>query len=212
MAGAAFLLLDSGDESDGSLAERPEAARTSAATPVRKSAAEAELDADPAIPGRYVPPHPGPDGRPGTGDERLHIIDGSWPICTAEQLAANRINECYHSNPPTSGIHAPSATALGVLANPATKEQLVHSMEHGAVVVWHNTRDEAVIGELRAIVQAALAERRLVVMSAYAGMEAETIAVTSWTRIDKFPVSQFTPRRVRQFIEINERRFNPEGF
>jgi len=36
--------------------------------------------------------------------------------------------------------------------------------------------------------------------------------VTSWTRLDKFPVSDFNKKRVTDFIEANDKRFNPEGF
>jgi hypothetical protein len=46
----------------------------------------------------------------------------------------------------------------------------------------------------------------------YTGMEDETIAITSWTRIDKFPVSELTEERLKNFINENHKRFNPEGF
>ena len=41
--------------------------------------------------------------------------------------------------------------------------------------------------------------RKLVVMSRYDGMEPDTIALTAWTRLDKFPVSQFAAKRVLDF-------------
>jgi hypothetical protein len=43
-------------------------------------------------------------------------------------------------------------------------------------------------------------------------MEPETIAITSWTRLDKFPVSELTKERLQTFIDANHKRFNPEGF
>jgi hypothetical protein len=49
-------------------------------------------------------------------------------------------------------------------------------------------------------------------MSAYSGMEADTIAITAWTRLDKFAVSDLTEERVQEFIDANHKRFNPEGF
>ena len=51
-----------------------------------------------------------------------------------------------------------------------------------------------------------------VVSSAYSGMEPETIAVTAWTRMDKFPVSDFNTKRISDFISEHQKRFNPEGF
>ena len=99
-----------------------------------------------------------------------------------------------------------------VLDNPAPKENLVHNMEHGGVVVWYNTSNQDVINQLKSIVEDELGRRRPVVMSLYTGMEPETIAVTSWTRMDKFPVSDLQRNRVTNFIDENDRRFNPEGF
>jgi hypothetical protein len=176
---------------------------------------EAELDDDARLPGAYIQPHPGADGLYGNTDDRAHFANGIvYPICTAEQIASNDIFEpvCYTSNPPTSGPHAASPMTFKVLENPAPKENLIHNMEHGGVVVWVNTNNAEVIRELESVVNNALDRRRLVVMSRYSEMEPETIAVTSWTRLDKFPVSEFTNKRVSDFIEEHQRRFNPEGF
>jgi hypothetical protein len=85
-------------------------------------------------------------------------------------------------------------------------------MEHGGVVVWYNTDNAEVIDNLTDIVNEQLDRRRLVVMSRYTGMEADTIALTAWTRLDKFPVSDFTEKRVEDFISEHNKRFNPEGF
>lgn len=181
----------------------------------------AQMNDDPSLPGRYIPPHPGRDMQLGTQDDRAHFADGiEVPICTPEQLAQNRLADpgygaagvCYTSNPPTSGPHGQRPVAFGIRENPAPKENLVHSMEHGAVIVWYNSSNQQAIDQLKAVVQNALDRRRLVVMTPYPGMEAETIALTAWTRLDKFPVSELTEKRVRDFIEAHQRRFNPEGF
>ena len=173
---------------------------------------QAELDADPRLPGVYYPPHPGADGVYGTGDDRLHVGDDVIiPICTPAQLAAAAFSDplCYTSNPPASGPHN-SPADFGVLLNAAPKEALVHNMEHGGVVVWYNTDDTAVIEELAAIVN--IDRRSLVVMSQYTEMEPDTIALTAWTRLDKFPVSDFERKRVTDFVAEHLKRFNPEGF
>jgi hypothetical protein len=181
---------------------------------------EAQLDDDPKLPGQYVAPHPGSDGtfdsdtNP-SSDDRRHFTNGTViPICNAEQLAANNFSSplCYHSNPPTSGPHAASPMPFKVLENPAPKENLIHSMEHGAVIVWYNTADQSVIDQLASVVNEQLDRRRFVVMSEYTGMEPETIAMTGWTRLDKFPVSEMNKKRVSDFIEEHQKRFNPEGF
>jgi hypothetical protein len=185
---------------------------------------EAQLDASTKLPGQYVPPQPGPDGKFGTSDDRQHISNGTViPLCSAEVMAADQavtdpyqerpaVANCYNSNPPTSGNHAESPMAITILQNPAPKENLVHSMEHGAVVVWYNTSDQAVIDQLKSVVQSELDRKRMVVMSQYSGMEADTIALTGWTRLDKFSTNDFDSKRVRDFIEEHQRRFNPENF
>jgi hypothetical protein len=175
----------------------------------------AEQDADPALPGVYYPPHPGADGIYGSDDDRGHVPPGTViPICSPTQLASGLFYAplCYPSNPPTSGPHASFYPQLGVQTNAVPKEQLVHSMEHSAVIIWVNTANEALWRELTTIVQDLIAQRKLVVMSRYAEMEPETIALTGWTRLDKFPVSEYTQKRVVDFVLVHERRFNPEGF
>ena len=166
----------------------------------------AEQNADPQLPGVYYQPHP-------VG--RAHFGNGVVvPTCTEEQLAAEAVSDplCYTSNPPASGPHASSPMPFKVLDNPAAKENLVHNMEHGGVVVWFNTDDQVVIDELASIVNDYLDRRRLVVMSQYTEMEPDTIALTAWTRLDKFPVSDFEKKRVTDFIDEHQKRFNPEDF
>ena len=134
----------------------------------------------------------------------------STNVASTQKVFSNPL--CYTSNPPTSGPHSSTPAAFRVLDDPAPKESLVHSMEHGGVVVWTNTSDRRVLAELESIVQEALDRRRLVVMSPYSAMEAETIALTSMTRMDKFPASEFNKKRLEDFIAEHQRRFNPEGF
>ena len=158
---------------------------------------------------------PGADNQLDTEDDRQHLSTGvAIPFCTPDQLAQGQISNplCYTSNPPTSGPHGSSPMPFRVLDNPAPKESLVHNMEHGGVIVWVNTSDARIVQEIESVVQAALDRRRLVVVSPYPSMEPETIALTSWTRLDKFEVSEFNKSRIEDFIAIHQRRFNPEGF
>jgi hypothetical protein len=175
----------------------------------------AQEDADPNIPGVYYPPHPGADGQLGTTDDRIHFAPGTvLPFCTQEQIDAGTISDplCYTSNPPTSGPHSSTPQGFTNLVNPAPKENIVHSMEHGGVYVWYNTTDQAAIDLIKSVVQDNDDRRRFVGSTIYTGMDEETIAITSWTRLDKFPVSELTKERLQEFIDANHKRFNPEGF
>lgn len=87
----------------------------------------------------------------------------------------------YSSNPPTSGVHAerPADTGKIYEINPGVPE-LVHAMEHGAVVVWHSglapderTAVEDAVNEIFAAGYPSL------VVTPHQGMTTP-IAVTAW--------------------------------
>ena len=128
----------------------------------------------------------------------------------------------YNSSPPTSGPHDPGwQNQWGVYDTPQRPELMVHAMEHGGVIIWHNCQKgdadcDAMTAKLKTIVQGYLNNGKNIVVTPYSGMD-EMLAVTSWSRLDKWNPSdkKFGPddeRRVRDFIERNERRYNPEGF
>jgi hypothetical protein len=168
-----------------------------------------------SLPGQYFAPHPGPDGQVGTGDDREHFAPGIvTPICTQAQMDANNISNpaCYTSNPPTSGPHSSSPQGFGNMTNPAPKENVLHSMEHGGVYIWYNTADQQAVDLIKSLVDDNTDRRRFVGSTIYPGMESETIAITSWTRLDKFPVSELTKDRLQKFVDEHHKRFNPEGF
>ncbi len=172
-------------------------------------------DSNPDLPGQYIPPHPGADGELYTADDRAHVANGTViPICTQAQLDAHDYGDplCYPSNPPTSGPHAATPAPFRVFTQPTGKEYLVHNLEHGGVVFWYNTDDQQAIALLTDVVKNAIAQGELVALTPYPDMEPNTIALTAWTRLDKFPVSELTRDRAQHFIDVYERRFNPEGF
>jgi hypothetical protein len=43
----------------------------------------------------------------------------------------------YETVPPTSGPHDPTWLRFGVYGSPPPIAQVIHSLEHGAVVIWH---------------------------------------------------------------------------
>lgn len=175
----------------------------------------AQENSDPTIPGVYYAPHPGIDGQVDTRDDRLHYAPGTViPICSEEQISSGNVSDplCYTSNPPTSGPHSGTPAMFTNLEFPQPKENIVHSMEHGGVFIWYNTTDEEAIDLIKSVVSDNVDRRRFVGSTIYNDMEEETIAITSWTRLDKFPVSELTRERLQEFIDANHKRFNPEGF
>lgn len=64
----------------------------------------------------------------------------------------------YGTNPPTSGPHSPTPAGDGIYGDPPPTEELVHSLEHGRVIVQYqqDLRAEAKVG-LRALYRETLA-------------------------------------------------------
>jgi hypothetical protein len=141
-------------------------------------------------------------------------VSGPVPLCEeTETLVDDRDRPaCYRSNPPTSGPHASSPTRRGVYDEPVPRERLVHNMEHGGVVIWYNCSDcEEVVASMSEMVVGYLEDGRALVMTPYPEMEPDTIALTSWSRLDKFSIDEYSEDRLRRFIRAHERRFNPEN-
>ncbi len=102
----------------------------------------------------------------------------------------------YNSDPPTSGPHLPYIAPWGLHTKPLPKELQVHNLEDGGVVVNYRPECEAQVLEPLKAVVARYRER--VLLTPYPGLD-RCIALTAWTRIDKF--DQLDERRVVRFID-----------
>lgn len=102
----------------------------------------------------------------------------------------------YNSDPPTSGPHLPYIAPWGVHTRPIPKELQVHNLEDGGVLVQYRPQcADRVRAGLQAIVERYPDH---VVLAPYPGLD-RCIALTAWTRIDKF--DELDERRVVRFIE-----------
>ncbi|HEX9445900.1 MAG TPA: DUF3105 domain-containing protein [Candidatus Binatia bacterium] len=105
----------------------------------------------------------------------------------------------YNSDPPSSGPHVPQIATWGIHPDPVPKEYLVHNLEDGGVVINYNCTAaapdcKALVAKLESIVR----KYDHVVLSPYPGMS-NKIALTAWTRLDKF--DEFDEPRIARFIE-----------
>ncbi len=55
----------------------------------------------------------------------------------------------YRSDPPTSGVHDPDWVPAGVYERPQIREKLVHSLEHGMVVIYYDEPPAASLATLK---------------------------------------------------------------
>jgi hypothetical protein len=174
----------------------------------------AEANDDPTLPGEWVD---------------LPFIYGGSYSATAPHVRRDVDYEADQGGlPPVGGPHWGTAGACpndpeeaptycgpapwGIYDKPWRMESVVHNMEHAGVILWYNTTDQAIIDELEEFIEGRLNRGQLLVMLPLPEMEEETIALTGWSRREKFPVSEYTEDRVKEFIDTHERRFNPEGF
>jgi len=105
----------------------------------------------------------------------------------------------YNSNPPTSGPHLPSIAHWGVHENPIPKELQVHNLEDGGVMVQYNCqRTSQDCKELVEKLAQVVRRNEHAILAPFAGMS-HRIALTAWTRIDKF--NGFDEKRIVRFIE-----------
>jgi len=63
------------------------------------------------------------------GGDRAHI---GAQVATPPQLSS------YPSTPPASGPHDPTPLDAGVYSTPPPVYQAIHSLEHGAVIIWYD--------------------------------------------------------------------------
>ena len=181
-----------------------------------EGAVRVEEGLDPDLPGEHVDIQGAYDG--------VYGVSGAN---TNGHVSRDVDYEAEQGLPPAGGPHwgstgcgsdpetAPSfcgPAPWGIFIDPWDAETLVHNMEHGGVVVWYNTTDDAVVDDLTDFINDRLDDRQLIVMSPLPEMEEGFIAVTTWARRDIFPVEEYTRDRVDEFIKAHERRFNPENF
>ena len=105
----------------------------------------------------------------------------------------------YNSDPPTSGPHLPTIARWGIHENPIPKELQVHNLEDGGVAVQYNCPPTS--QECRTLVEklAQIVGRYdRAILAPYPGMS-HKIALTAWSRIDKF--NELDEKRIVRFIE-----------
>jgi hypothetical protein len=114
----------------------------------------------------------------------LHIQDGE-----ASPLA-------YNSTPPASGPHYGGLSAWGVHSEPIPDELVVHNLEDGGVAIWYDCPHgcDELVDQLESVVGN---YREGVLLAPYPGMDSQ-IALTAWTRIDKFDA--FDEQRITRFV------------
>jgi hypothetical protein len=127
-----------------------------------------------------------------------------------QHLNSGEVYAEYNTNPPTSGPHDPEPVPWGVYETGKTpfptKENLVHNMEHGGVIVWY--RPESLSAEQLDQLRRHAADwirdqRKKVVVLPFTDLpDGTVVAATAWTRL--MTLDSFDLDKIGRFVTAFE--------
>lgn len=119
----------------------------------------------------------------------------------ALHVARGASHAAYHSNPPTSGPHWADVAGAGIKDEPMPDELVLHSMEHGAAVVWYKEGlDQTDIDKIKEAFVSAEGKK---IMLARKDLDVP-VALTSWGYLLK--LKTVDTATIKEFIETNNDR------
>ena len=107
----------------------------------------------------------------------------------------------YLTNPPTGGSNYTLSAKAGIYDKSVPDGNLIHSMEHGAVILWYNGLSKQDIERLKQIFNSVSISKKIMVP--HATMDV-SIALTSWGRLLK--LQAIDEVKIKTFMETNENR------
>ncbi len=108
----------------------------------------------------------------------------------------------YNSNPPTSGSHYNNPQLAGSYDSAPPDGNLVHSLEHGAVILWYKADLPATdSAKLKLIFDNVSVSKKIMVPRSSLDVP---VALTSWGRILK--LQTIDENQIKSFLETNEDR------
>jgi hypothetical protein len=119
----------------------------------------------------------------------------------ATHVARDKAHAPYKSNPPTSGPHWAGVAGPGIKDEPVADELVLHSMEHGAAVVWY--REDLEQSEIEKIKIAFNNSSGKKIMLPRKDLDVP-VALTSWGYLLKLETVDEV--MIKEFIETNNDR------
>ncbi|MBI2630911.1 DUF3105 domain-containing protein [Candidatus Nomurabacteria bacterium] len=119
----------------------------------------------------------------------------------AGHVGRNETHPAYKSNPPTSGPHWAGVAGPGIKDEIVPDELILHSMEHGAAVVWY--REDLEQSEIDKIKEAFISADGKKIMLARKDLDVP-VALTSWGYLLKLETVDGV--KIKEFIETNNDR------
>lgn len=129
------------------------------------------------------------------------LMGEKMPDEGATHVARDKAHTAYKSNPPTSGPHWIGVAGSGIKDESVPDELVLHSMEHGAAVVWYREDLEQV--EIDKIEEAFYASSGKKIMLPRKDLDVP-VALTSWGYLLK--LQTIDEAKIKEFIETNNDR------
>lgn len=119
-------------------------------------------------------------------ERKLHALTGTVVPVLSNKHVPDGTKITYNSNPPTSGMHYARPQDAGMYATPPQDGHLVHSMEHGGIILWYNPQklSNEQISQLKNVFTSMTLQEQKIIMTPRTNMDTP-IAITSWGRILK---------------------------
>lgn len=116
----------------------------------------------------------------------------------------------FNSNPPTSGQHYAKWTTRGIYDKPQPDGNLVHSLEHGAVILsYKSDLSKEDVEKLKSVFSSASVSKKIMVPRDNLDLP---VALTSWGRLLKLQTIDATSEaKIKEFMETNEDRGPEKG-
>jgi Protein of unknown function (DUF3105) len=117
-------------------------------------------------------------GRTAAGSEGVQ----SFPEAGRTHIDPSRQPRNWNSNPPTSGDHLLTPLGPGVYDGEQDMRAMVHSMEHGYVVILYRNVPQDQLDQLRQFVEQRDGSK--LILAPYSGMPQDGVALAAWRNLE----------------------------
>jgi hypothetical protein len=106
----------------------------------------------------------------------------TFPSAGRNHIGADRQPSNWNSTPPTSGDHLATPLPPGVYPGEQDMRALVHSMEHGYVVIVYKGIPQDQVDQLREFVDQRDGSK--LILAPYSGLEQNGVALAAWRNLE----------------------------
>jgi hypothetical protein len=105
-----------------------------------------------------------------------------FPEAGRDHIAPNQQADNWNSVPPTSGDHLATPLSAGVYGGEQDERAIVHSLEHGYVVIQYKGIPEDQVAQLREYVQGRSGDK--LILAPWSSLEKNGVALTAWRNLE----------------------------